>query len=123
MHGLQGHPRKTWTRKVPARQSTGDLAAVGSNEADKLQNSRQFSFPRRRKSDGKESPKVDEIFWPADLLPFDCPTARIMTWGYDSRVSKFLGGAANKSHIFTYARDLLYALGRERETCVRPSAI
>jgi ankyrin repeat domain-containing protein 50 len=122
VHGLQGHPRKTWTRRVPARHSTGIPAAVGSDEASKGQNSRRFSFPRRWNSGEKQSPKVDEIFWPADLLPFDCPTARIMTWGYDSLVSRFFGGAANKSHIFIYAKDLLYALGRERATCVSSSA-
>jgi hypothetical protein len=42
-----------------------------------------------------------------------------MTWGYDSLVSRFFGGAANQSNIFTHAKDLLCALNRERISCVR----
>ncbi len=29
---------------------------------------------------------VCRAFWPSDLLPADCPDARIMTWGYDANL-------------------------------------
>jgi hypothetical protein len=54
------------------------------------------------------------VFWPKDLLPTECPRARILTWGYDTVVTKGYG-AATKNNIFAHARDLLYALERERE--------
>ena len=56
-----------------------------------------------------------EVYWPADLLRLDCPKARILTFGYDSRVSRFFSGPANQSNIFAHAGDLLYALNRERQ--------
>jgi hypothetical protein len=59
-----------------------------------------------------------EVFWPADVLPLDCPGARILTWGYDSNASNFFSGPANKGNVFTYAKDLLYELARERRNHV-----
>jgi protein SERAC1 len=54
------------------------------------------------------------VFWPGDLLPKECPDARILTWGYDTIVTKHLTGAVNKSNVFAQGKNLLYALGRER---------
>ncbi|KAK8073987.1 hypothetical protein PG994_004886 [Apiospora phragmitis] len=53
------------------------------------------------------------VYWPRDLLPVDCPTARIQVWGYDSVVTKGYT-AANKSNLFSHAKSLLYALERQR---------
>jgi hypothetical protein len=82
--------------------------AEGDNET---QRSQRHSSLRRRDS-------TAEVFWPADLLPLDCPSARILTWGYDSHASKFFSGPANQGHVFSYAKDLLYALARERQNSV-----
>jgi hypothetical protein len=46
------------------------------------------SYKSRDASITKEKPNEKEVFWPKDLLPCDCPNARIITWGYDSHVSK-----------------------------------
>lgn len=54
------------------------------------------------------------IYWPRDLLPTDCPKARIMTWGYDTVITKGIATPANKGNIFAHAKDLLYTLDRER---------
>jgi hypothetical protein len=113
VHGLQGHPRNTWTREAVASQSAGRTSPGTNNRPQTLQRPRRFSFTTKARSDEKE------VFWPAELLPYDCPNARIMTWGYDSDVSKFFGGPANQGNIFTHAKDLLYALSRERTSCVR----
>jgi ankyrin repeat domain-containing protein 50 len=115
VHGLQGHPRKTWARRVLVDLS--EASAAGSIEERQKQKRR--SIPWRRESGSKESLVVDEVFWPADLLPLDCPDARVLTWGYDSKISNFFGGAANKGNIAVYSKDLLYALARERSDCVR----
>lgn len=37
-----------------------------------------------------------------------------MTWGYDTAVTKGIAAPTNKSNIFAHAKDLLYALDRER---------
>jgi hypothetical protein len=54
-----------------------------------------------------------EVFWPKDLLPIDRPDVRILTWGYDTIVTRGWQ-PVNKNNLFAHARDLLYALERER---------
>jgi hypothetical protein len=53
------------------------------------------------------------VYWPKDLLPTDCPNARILVWGYDTIVTRGFA-PSNKSNIFAYARNLLYSLERQR---------
>lgn len=50
------------------------------------------------------------VFWPADLLPKHCPLARILVYGYDTHVTKFLSGAVNTDSVYSHAKNLLYAL-------------
>lgn len=59
-----------------------------------------------------------EVFWPGDLLPKDCPTARILTFGYESQVASFFGGAVSQNSVSASARNLLFALTRYRRNCV-----
>jgi hypothetical protein len=65
--------------------------------------------------DGNAVPKCTSICWPADLLPSACPKARIMTWGYDTRVTKSMADRVNKNNVFAHGKDLLFGLQRERE--------
>jgi hypothetical protein len=55
-----------------------------------------------------------DIYWPKDLLAPDFPMARIMTFGYNTRV---IDGyqAVNQVNVFSYARDLLYGLVAKRK--------
>jgi hypothetical protein len=62
----------------------------------------------------REISSTDFVYWPRDLLPTDCPKARILTWGYDTNVIKGIAAPTNKSNIFAHAKDLLYALDRGR---------
>jgi hypothetical protein len=59
------------------------------------------------------------VFWPLDLLPTDCTGARILTFGYDTQITKGYA-AADKSSIFSHGRDFLIELGRDREVQGRP---
>ena len=56
----------------------------------------------------------DYVYWPGDLLPDECPRARILAWGYDTVVTKKMAAPSNKSGILSHAKDLLFSLGRER---------
>jgi hypothetical protein len=58
--------------------------------------------------------KITPVFWPADLLSKECPNARILVYGYDTVVTKYLTGATNKNSIVSHSKDLLHALSRER---------
>ncbi|KAI1390068.1 P-loop containing nucleoside triphosphate hydrolase protein [Hypoxylon trugodes] len=68
IHGLGGHPRRTW---------------------------------RDRKT--KE-------FWPRDRLAKSFSRARILVYGYDSKISKFVAGAANQNSFLDHAQNLLFDL-------------
>ncbi|PWY94648.1 hypothetical protein BO94DRAFT_572212 [Aspergillus sclerotioniger CBS 115572] len=60
-------------------------------------------------------PGVKPVFWPRDLLQEDAPECRVMTFGYDSSVAGW--GTCNWGTIVQYARDLRFALDRQRATC------
>ncbi|KAM7211106.1 hypothetical protein V8F06_013502 [Rhypophila decipiens] len=65
----------------------------------------------------KDSPKgLAPCFWPADLLPRDCPDAQILVYGYDSDsgISKFPTNASEKSSVFPHTKDLLFSLSSSR---------
>lgn len=80
---------------------------------------RRFRKPTKSSGSSTEQSKATgAVFWPKDLLPEDCPECRILTWGYDSHVSRFLGGPANQNSFFDHAKNLLYAIDRERTHCV-----
>jgi hypothetical protein len=79
IHGIQGHPQKTWTHPKTISKS-----------------------------------KTEGIYWPRDLLSNDFPNVRILTYGYDSHVSRFFA-ATNQSGIFSHGQKFLRALKRERQ--------
>ncbi|TFA98930.1 Protein SERAC1 [Trichoderma ghanense] len=62
--------------------------------------------------DNNTQPK--SVFWPVDLIPKDCPNARVLMFGYDSKITKYRAGATNRNGIFSHGKDLLFALSRER---------
>ncbi|KAI0199415.1 hypothetical protein F4808DRAFT_432407 [Astrocystis sublimbata] len=110
VHGLQGHPFKTWAvdhqtyheGKIP---STGK--AKGGPGPERLLG-RLFTLTRARK-------EHSSVFWPADLLPTEFPTARILVFGYDTVVAKHqFAGAVNKNSVFAHSKDVVNELSRAR---------
>jgi hypothetical protein len=135
VHGLQGHPRRTWTWSPPSASSKKPgrivLPSSAGSKGDRTQKSNPFhrlrSFQKRKDSeeiiesrgsdnveeDGTGISEPKEIFWPEDLLKVDFPKARIMTFGYDSIITQGYK-AANQSSIFSHAKNLLFELEQER---------
>jgi ankyrin repeat domain-containing protein 50 len=111
VHGLQGHPRRTWTCERPTQLGPQVLggATRHSHRLKKL-------FSRKQRTGSEDAHKVQErtVYWPLDFLADDCANSRILTWGYDSKVSNFFGGAASQSNIRAHAQNLLRALMVER---------
>ena len=102
VHGLQGHPQRTWQSKSPAKP--------------------RGRFRERLKkltlsSASRESLRDDTIFWPAELLPRDFDDIRILTFGYDSRVTKTFKDSTSKNGIFQHGKSFLGALSRARIDC------
>lgn len=86
VHGLQGHPKKTWQSK---------------------------SSTKARKTFGKydEGRDDDGLFWPAELLPGNFNDVRVLTYGYDSRVTKGWKESTSKNGIFEHGGSLLQSPG------------
>ena len=105
VHGLQGHPQRTWQSKLPAK--------ARKSLRERFKNfslSGQSSQPRDAHGDGA-------LYWPADLLPRDFDDLRIMTYGYDSKVTRAFKGPTSKNGIFEHGQSFLGALGRVRIDC------
>jgi hypothetical protein len=102
VHGLQGHPEKTWTYFSPPVEK------------------KRWLFGKRK--DVKPQESQDMVFWPFDLLSKHpgLASARILTWGYDSQVSKFFN-ANNQQNISRHGNNLMVALQQERKDNVRAS--
>lgn len=55
---------------------------------------------------------ICRAFWPSDVLPADCPDARVMTWGYDASLSD--EGYVPERPFFANAEIFLNQLGQLR---------
>ncbi|ETS81647.1 hypothetical protein PFICI_06649 [Pestalotiopsis fici W106-1] len=124
VHGLQGHPYTTWTHFAP------EVSANEARQKTKTRSHRKIlTFIGRTTSSSVKSSTNEEaeivpssntirpnVFWPRDLLPSSemCSGSRILTWGYESTVAAHIGTVANKGTIFSHAKDLLFALRRNR---------
>jgi hypothetical protein len=81
VHGLQGHPQETWQAHTESPAGKRSFFGLGK---------------RKRGECGKSS---DTVFWPTDILPDNYANVRILTYGYDSHVSHYFKGPANKLNL------------------------
>jgi hypothetical protein len=111
IHGLHGNPRKTWryrgTDKI--REPVSEDAYVKKG----------LGLFRKKRPKWEEKRIKRSVYWPADLLPDDRYDIRVMTYGYDSHVTKFFNGAANQTSISGHGRSFLNSLAAQRLTCPR----
>jgi hypothetical protein len=113
VHGLQGHPERTWTYGKMEKESK---LAKPKNRLSRL-------FARKSHAeDHSDEPACSAtgtppLFWPHELLSKDCPNARVLTYGYDSQISNFFKGPANQSGILAHGVSLMRALEVERRKC------
>ena len=75
---------------------------------------RSVIFVHDLRGDKLDTWSKGKICWPRDLLKKDLESARIITWGYDSKVLEFTKPASQES-IFCHAEDLLADLSRLRK--------
>ncbi|KAK4163895.1 hypothetical protein QBC43DRAFT_318890 [Cladorrhinum sp. PSN259] len=124
VHGLQGHPYKTWTFSGAANLPESDASSERSETPKKKLKlahrnfrglfSRSLDLGKAAEtSESGSSGGQNHVFWPADLLPRECPNSRILVFGYDSMVTKYMASSTNKNSIVSHSKDLLFALQRE----------
>ncbi|KAK7993265.1 hypothetical protein PG989_006646 [Apiospora arundinis] len=152
VHGLQGHPFRTWAaprRKVQdpeedtaTSRNSPTTDVVATPQRTETKSSRRKKLwkifrPKSIASSERAAPRTEETeplgrvtltadsssldrevdnssryYWPREALPKFCPGARILTWGYDSHVTKGFNGPVNKSSVYQHGKDLLYGLRR-----------
>lgn len=130
VHGLQGHPYNTWAcRKKQLDFSPATTPSVKvSDSGNGSRRSYDRVVPRFESSfighdsiqkhsglsrDGKDAREV-KVFWPKDLLPVQYPNARILVYGYDTRVTNYFSGPTNENSIHSHSKDLLSSLAAAR---------
>ncbi|KAA8894041.1 hypothetical protein FN846DRAFT_456297 [Sphaerosporella brunnea] len=107
IHGLQGHPRETWVYSA----ATDKTSQEDVNKKPALFRNIFRRAPKVKSIKGSSPVQsAADIFWPQDLLAPDFPNVRILTYGYDSHVSRFFSGPANQNNINQHGRGLLHAL-------------
>ncbi|PLB54716.1 hypothetical protein P170DRAFT_505433 [Aspergillus steynii IBT 23096] len=110
VHGLRGHPRRTWEYRAGARSADRNsrLSVLKFwSKSPPSSHSASASAPAVSKSRGATG-----VFWPADLLPFVVPNARIFTYGYDADVIGGIFNRASPNSILRHGNDLMVRLER-----------
>jgi len=129
VHGIQGHPQTTWTYTTGATsdpKAANKKSSLFHQVAAKFKENWKHSdngSSRARTSTPTEGEQAEPgFYWPAELLPVDFKSCRVLTFGYDSHVSRFFDGPANKNGILEHGNDLLKRLEaarREGTACTR----
>ena len=107
VHGLQGHPERTWTTRARLVTRMAGLKRKWPfrNDKEKVQSSSPL-----------EVETVGPVFWPKELLPDDLPNARILSYGYNSTVTNFFSfESINQNSIYQHAKDMLMEIIAIRE--------
>jgi hypothetical protein len=129
VHGLNGHPRKTWEASTAAikerkerkekvkqeggKENKGKISAmIGKLKYLKLPMLEERSLT----GDYHEAIESSITFWPADLLPSVIPNARIWTYGYDADVVRGLFSGQNKNSVLQHGNDLMVKLERHLQS-------
>lgn len=118
VHGLQGHPKQTWSFHGQDIDEANRPESARSSRFNKLFKRRARipatnSETKIQNDTARSSTDSPGVYWPADLLPSDAPNSRILTWGYDSWVTKGYGNTS-RNNIFSHARDLIFEYSRNR---------
>jgi hypothetical protein len=102
VHGFTGHPERTWSQKV---------ARGPDDESDRPSKFRRLATGNHpRQEDTRTS-----VYWPRHLLPSIVPEARVLTYGYDTRLRHKFGSPGIKdNNVYDIAGDFLVALESER---------
>lgn len=134
VHGLKGHPYKTWRydegikdtkkRKIDSPQKTSNLitskrlvfrqSIKALMKGSSSQSNQETELAETSNNESSTAEVINSsVFWPADLLPTICEKARILTFGYDTKITKYTSGPTNTNSIYSHGKDFLFSLGRE----------
>jgi hypothetical protein len=128
VHGLGGHPRKTWQYGKAEQSAAGEPAGESrkkstwnifnkkafKNRKDRAGTATELSRPLEETTSEAQS---QHCFWPFDLIPDDFGNVRILTYAYDSHPSHFYTGKPTKMTISQHSEQLLQSITDSRGQC------
>lgn len=115
VHGLRGHPRKTWTgARVREVNNHHDDSIRQRKELKPFWGSRKAKRKSAEPSKSKCS-TLAEVFWPEEYLIPEIPEARIWSYGYNTDFMAGFFQAKNKKSLSQHGRDLAVRFEREIE--------
>ena len=108
VHGLQGDPEETWTHSEPRTQENeSGQRSVWGKGLSLFRQGNPIAIKRAR------------TFWPRDILPYDFPNARILTYGFASKVSYFFGNdKPSHENLTENGRNLMNGLAAHRPEAI-----
>ena len=129
VHGLRGHPRRTWEyaarAPVPVQQSVGDAPASSKKKPHLFSRiGSKLRAPATTSSLGiRASAEREAVFWPAEVLPASLPNASIWVYGYNADVIGGLFQADNKNSVLQHGNDFMVKVERalkDEASCSAP---
>ncbi|KAI1608488.1 hypothetical protein EDD36DRAFT_423386 [Exophiala viscosa] len=122
VHGLKGHPLKTWRH---SKASVVEKRMVTEPTSKKFKMSSILGRGRRHvhRGNSEDIPEARSLhneagcYWPLDLLPVDFDNVRVFTCGYNSNPTRGVAGG-NQMNISQHARNLLQRIKNTRTDCM-----
>lgn len=127
VHGLGGHPRKTWQYRKAMSNVEACAAPQKSllkrffqrKQSEEASKTQAASEPSEAGSSETRHPDQSHkhCFWPIDLVPDEFDNVRVLTYGYDSHPSHFYFGRINQMNISQHSQQLLQSISDARAEC------
>ncbi|KAL8780365.1 MAG: hypothetical protein Q9213_006509 [Squamulea squamosa] len=102
----------SWSRPFAQPSSIG-LPIIGWSRHSSDSSERPAKVPRLASVIPRPVKQANPelVYWPKHLLPEALPSARILVYGYDTKVRHTLGTPISKNTVYDNASDLLGVLG------------
>ncbi|TVY15310.1 Protein SERAC1 [Lachnellula arida] len=111
VHGLFGHPQRTWTGQEGKSNTQGahranTTAALYTESGHSSSQISDTPLSNLVTSSEIVGLRDGEVFWPVAILPTVLPDTRNFTWGYDAGVDAF-NTSVGHNNVEQHANDLL----------------
>ncbi|KAL9632012.1 MAG: hypothetical protein Q9204_003977 [Flavoplaca sp. TL-2023a] len=107
VHGFNGDALRTWRHKTARFSADGRQNDMDESVPPK-------KVPRLKSAFSRHTESSELVYWPRHLLPQTLPTARVFTYGYDTRVRHAMGSPVSRNAVYDIALDFLGVLEAER---------
>jgi len=118
VHGLAGHPLKTWLK--PSGGTVTSRPEVRQQQRSSLSGPKKLFGRSKAPSTAQLEAAATwkgGTYWPLDLVVKDFESVRVLTYGYDSHPSHFYTGRTTNMTISQHAQQLLQAVTNVRGEC------